>query len=65
MAEIEIEKLIAILTRLHGERAIVVARKRAARCQRRRQAEWAERWRAVADRLAADQPDGAGPAPDA
>ncbi len=57
MAELDVEKLIAILTRLHGERAGVVARKRAARCQRRHQAEWAERWRTVADRL-----DGLAPA---
>jgi predicted protein tyrosine phosphatase len=46
-----IARLAAVLIECHGSDAENKARKRANRCLRRNQLEWAEVWRAVAERI--------------
>jgi hypothetical protein len=49
--EAHIEEMIAVMVACHGADAESIARKRALRCARRKEPEWATRWREVADRL--------------
>jgi hypothetical protein len=53
MDESHIEHMIEVMIACHGEEAEIAARKRANRCMRRRQPQWAALWREVADRIAA------------
>jgi hypothetical protein len=55
MDELHIAKMIAVMIACHGDDAEIAARKRANRCQRRNEAEWAALWREVADRIAQDK----------
>lgn len=50
--ETHIEQMMAVMTACHGDEAENAARKRANRCLRRKEPEWAALWREVADRLA-------------
>jgi hypothetical protein len=50
--ETHIEKMIALMNACHGDHGEMVARKRANRCLRRREPEWAALWREVAERIA-------------
>ena len=52
MDETHVEKMIDVMIACHGEEAEIAARKRANRCLRRRQPQWAAIWREVADRIA-------------
>lgn len=52
MDEAHITKMMEIMVACHGADAESAARKRANRCLRRKEAEWAALWREVADRLA-------------
>ncbi|HLI21717.1 MAG TPA: hypothetical protein VKV32_11395 [Stellaceae bacterium] len=56
MDEAHIRKMIEVMITCHGDEAESAARKRANRCLRRKEAEWAELWREVADRLAQTKP---------
>jgi hypothetical protein len=51
MDEVRIESLTRLLTVCHGKDAEAVARKRAARCRRRNEADWSLVWQEVANRL--------------
>ena len=52
MDESQIDKMIEVMIACHGDDAESAARKRANRCMRRKEAEWAAVWRNVADRIA-------------
>ena len=52
MDESHIQKMIEVMLACHGADAENAARKRANRCLRRKEPEWAALWREVADRLA-------------
>ena len=52
MDEAHIKKMIEVMVACHGAEAESAARKRANRCVRRKEPEWAALWREVADRLA-------------
>ena len=52
MDEHHIRKMIEVMLACHGADAENAARKRANRCLRRKEPEWAALWREVADRLA-------------
>lgn len=52
MDETHIEQMMAVMIACHGADAETAARKRANRCLRRKEPEWATLWREVADRLA-------------
>ena len=52
MDDSQIEKMIEVMIACHGDDAESAARKRANRCMRRKEAEWAAVWRNVADRIA-------------
>ena len=52
MDDSQIEKMIEVMIACHGDDAESAARKRANRCMRRKEAEWAAVWRDVADRIA-------------
>jgi hypothetical protein len=52
MDELQIDKMIEVMIACHGDDAESAARKRANRCLRRKEAEWATVWRDVADRIA-------------
>jgi hypothetical protein len=52
MDDLQIEKMIEVMIACHGADAESAARKRANRCMRRKEAEWAQVWREVADRIA-------------
>jgi len=53
MDNAHIAQMIDVMIACHGEDAEHAARKRASRCLRRKEPEWAALWRAVADRIAA------------
>lgn len=55
MDEAKIAKMIEIMLACHGADAEAAARKRANRCLRRKEPEWAALWREVADRLATER----------
>ena len=55
MDEAHIKKMIEIMIACHGDDAETAARKRANRCPRRKEAEWAALWREVADRIAQER----------
>lgn len=52
MDEAHVAKMIEVMVACHGDQAEIAARKRANRCLRRKELEWAALWREVADRLA-------------
>ncbi|HEY1505933.1 MAG TPA: hypothetical protein VGF92_16630 [Stellaceae bacterium] len=52
MDEQHIQQMIDVMLACHGAEAESAARKRANRCLRRKEAEWAVLWREVADRIA-------------
>jgi hypothetical protein len=52
MDEAHIQSMIEVMVACHGAEAENAARKRANRCLRRKEADWAMLWREVADRLA-------------
>ena len=52
MDQAHVETMIEIMIACHGDDAETAARKRANRCQRRKELEWATLWREVADRIA-------------
>jgi hypothetical protein len=52
MDEAHIQTMIEVMIACHGSAAESAARKRANRCLRRKEAEWAALWREVADRIA-------------
>ena len=52
MDEAHIKRMIDVMIACHGVDAESAARKRANRCLRRKEAEWATLWREVAERLA-------------
>ena len=52
MDEAHIQKMIEVMQACHGADAESAARKRANRCLRRKEPEWAALWREVADRIA-------------
>ena len=52
MDEAHIQKMIEVMLACHGADAETAARKRANRCLRRKEPEWAALWREVADRIA-------------
>jgi len=54
MDEAHIKKMMEVMVACHGAEAESAARKRANRCLRRKEADWAALWREVADRLAKD-----------
>lgn len=53
MDDAHIANMIEVMITCHGDQAEIAARKRANRCLRRKEAEWAALWREVADRIAA------------
>ena len=53
MDEQHIQQMVDVMLECHGKDAESAARKRANRCLRRKEPEWAAIWREVADRLAA------------
>jgi hypothetical protein len=55
MDEQHIEQMIEVMLSCHGAEAESAARKRANRCLRRKEPEWAAMWREVADRIARGQ----------
>ena len=55
MDENHIQKMIEVMLACHGAEAESAARKRANRCLRRKEPEWAALWREVADRIARRQ----------
>lgn len=55
MDESHIATMIEVMIACHGDQAEIAARKRANRCLRRKEMEWAALWREVADRLAKAQ----------
>jgi phage baseplate assembly protein gpV len=52
MDEQHIQQMIEVMLACHGAEADSAARKRANRCLRRKEPEWAAMWREVADRIA-------------
>ena len=52
MDEQHIQQMIEVMLACHGAEAESAARKRANRCLRRKEPEWAALWREVADRIA-------------
>lgn len=52
MDEAHIATMIGVMIACHGDQAEIAARKRANRCLRRKETEWAALWREVADRIA-------------
>ncbi len=52
MDDAHIKRMIDVMVACHGADAESAARKRANRCLRRKEADWAALWREVADRLA-------------
>jgi hypothetical protein len=65
MDEQHIQQMIGVMLACHGAEAESAARKRANRCLRRKEPEWAALWREVAERLARGDHGTAPPAPDA
>ena len=55
MDEQHIQQMIEVMLACHGAEAESAARKRANRCLRRKEPEWAAMWREVADRIARGQ----------
>jgi hypothetical protein len=55
MDEQHIQQMIEVMLACHGAEAESAARKRANRCTRRKEPEWAAAWREVADRIAGGQ----------
>lgn len=55
MEEQHIQQMIQVMLECHGAEAESAARKRANRCIRRKEPEWAAAWREVADRIASGQ----------
>jgi hypothetical protein len=55
MDEQHIQQMIEVMLACHGAEAESAARKRANRCLRRKEPEWATMWREVADRIARSQ----------
>lgn len=55
MDEERIEKLAAIMSQRHGRGAEAIARKRALRCKRIQQTDWARTWEMIATYIAASQ----------
>jgi hypothetical protein len=55
MDEQHIQQMIEVMLACHGAEAESAARKRANRCLRRKEPEWAALWREVADRIARGQ----------
>jgi hypothetical protein len=62
MDEKHLQQMIEVMLACHGADAESAARKRANRCLRRKEPEWAAMWREVADRIARAQ--AAAPPPD-
>jgi hypothetical protein len=56
MDEQRIQQMIEVMLACHGADAESAARKRANRCLRRKEPEWAALWREVADRIARGAP---------
>jgi hypothetical protein len=52
MDEAHINKMMEVMLACHGDDAESAARKRANRCLRRKEPEWAALWREVADHIA-------------
>jgi len=52
MDDQHIQQMIEVMLACHGAEAEIAARKRANRCLRRKEPEWAALWREVADRIA-------------
>ena len=52
MDEQQIHRMIGVMLACHRAKAEDVVRKRAARCLRRKEPEWAALWREVAERIA-------------
>lgn len=52
MDEQHIQQMIGVMLACHGAEAESAARKRANRCLRRKEPEWAALWREVAERIA-------------
>lgn len=55
MDEQHLQQMIEVMLACHGAEAESAARKRANRCLRRKEPEWAALWREVADRIAQSQ----------
>jgi len=55
MDDQHIQQMIEVMLACHGAEAEIAARKRANRCLRRKEPEWAAMWREVADRIARGQ----------
>jgi hypothetical protein len=51
MNDKDVERLTVIMTARHGKAAEAIARKRALRCKRMLENDWAETWNAVAGRI--------------
>ena len=62
MDEDRLQQMIEVMLACHGADAESAARKRANRCLRRKEPDWAALWREVADRIARGH---TAPAPDA
>ena len=63
MDEQHIQQMIDVMLSCHGVGAESAARKRANRCLRRKEPEWAAMWREVADRIARSQAGAVDPRP--
>jgi hypothetical protein len=55
MDDQHIQQMIEVMLACHGAEAEIAARKRANRCLRRKEPEWAAMWREVADRIGRGQ----------
>ena len=55
MDDQHIRQMIEVMLACHGAEAETAARKRASRCLRRKEPEWAAMWREVADRIGRGQ----------
>jgi hypothetical protein len=64
MDEQHIEQMLAVMLACHGAEAESAARKRANRCLRRKEPEWAALWREVAERIARGERGAALPSTD-
>ena len=56
MDDQHIQQMIGVMLACHGAEAESAARKRANRCLRRKEPEWAALWREVAERIARGEP---------
>jgi hypothetical protein len=65
MDEQHIQQMLAVMLACHGADAESAARKRANRCLRRKEPEWAALWREVAERIARGEHGSAPPAAEA